>query len=133
MKKNILSVSIIVLASVSLTGCTKIMMYAYGVRNPKIENRQSIIDYAKENDMGTDNLYAFRDSAALAGFYSSKIGMPEINFYNKDGNLMKYRNEKICNAQDDELIRYLDPKNVEKIDTSHNTSQIGRASCRERV
>src|ERR1017187_9552205 len=106
MKKTILSVSLFVVASIFLSGCTKVMMYAYGIRNPKIETKQSITQYAADNGIETDNLYAFRDSASLAGFYSLKIGIPEINFYNKDGNLMKYRNEKICNAQDDELIRY---------------------------
>jgi len=134
MKQILKSLIVLTAAFVSLTGCSKVVknatgkydpkteltMYAFGIRNPKIENKQSITEYAINNGMETGNLYAFRDSAALAGFYARKIGIPEIDIYNKDGILMQCKNEKKCNAQDDGLIGSLDPKNNVSLDSSHN-------------
>jgi hypothetical protein len=46
--------------------------------------------------------------------------MPEIQFFDKNGYLMIYRDEKRCNDQNDSLISFLDPKNIVKIDSSNN-------------
>jgi hypothetical protein len=105
---------------VFLSACTKIFMYSYGIRNPKVENKKSIIRYLNTNGLDTTSVYAFKDTSALYSFMKSGIGEPEIRFYDRNGYLMLYRDNKKCNGQNDSLISFLDPKNIVKIDSSSN-------------
>lgn len=100
--------------------CTRLFLYSYGIRNPKIENEKSITKYLALNKLDTSNNFAFCDTAALNKFYGNNIGTPEIRFYDKSGFLMLYRNDKKCNAQNDSLIEFLSPENVVRIDSSEN-------------
>jgi hypothetical protein len=95
-------------------------MYSYGVRNPKVESAKSITKYLSSNKLDTLNNYAFKDTTAMWNFYNKNIGVPEIRFYDRNGYLMLYRDEKKCNGQNDSLISFLNPKNVVKIDSSEN-------------
>lgn len=111
--------SIIVLPMILLSGCTKIMLYHFGVRNPKVENKTQIEYYLKKNKLNVDNCYALKDTAILNKFNNGAVGIPEIRFYDKNGYLMLYRDNKKCNAQNDSLISFLDPKNIVKIDSAN--------------
>jgi hypothetical protein len=110
----------LLLLSFVVPGCTKIFMYSYGIRNPKIESPKSITEYLKKNGLKTESSYALKDTVTLNAFFKSNIGSPEIRFYDKNGYLMLYRDNKKCNAQNDSLIEFLDPKNVIRIDSSQN-------------
>ncbi len=111
--------SLIVLPMILLSGCTKIMLYHFGVRNPKVENKEQIEYYLKKNKLIAENCYALKDTSALNNFNNGTIGIPEIRFYDKNGYLMLYRDNKKCNTQNDSLISFLDPKNIVKIDSSN--------------
>lgn len=100
--------------------CTKLILYSYGMRNPKIENEKSITKYLALNKLDTNNNFALKDTATLNKFYQSNIGTPEIRFYDKNGYLMLYRDDKKCNGQNDSLITFLNPKNVVRIDSTEN-------------
>ena len=103
-----------------LSGCTKIMLYQFGVRNPKVENKKQIEHYLKSNQLIDTNCYALKDTSMLNKFNNGNIGIPEIRFYDKNGYLMLYRDNKKCNAQNDSLISFLNPSNLIKIDSSNN-------------
>jgi hypothetical protein len=90
------------------------------MRNPKIENENSISNYLESQHLNTLNNYALADTAALNRFYENNIGTPEIRFYDKNGYLMLYRDEKKCNGQNDSLISFLNPLNVIKVDSTQN-------------
>lgn len=117
MKKRIL---ILVFPTILLSGCAKIMLYHFGVRNPKVENKKQIERYLFSNNLNVENSYALKDTSVLNKFNSGNIGIPEIRFYDKNGFLMNYRDDKKCNGQNDSLITFLDEKNVVKIDSSDN-------------
>lgn len=102
------------------SNCTKTILYGYGVRNPKIETQQSITSYLISNKLFSENSYALKDTAALNKYFLSGIRSPEIQFYDKNGFLMLYRDDKKCNGQNDSLISFLDEMNVVKIDSSNN-------------
>jgi hypothetical protein len=102
------------------SGCTKILLYSFGVRNPKIENQKSLNQYLKRNKITTENSFCLKDTISFNKFYTEGIGIPEIRFYDSNGYLMLYRDEKKCNAQNDSLISFLNPSNVSKIDSSNN-------------
>jgi hypothetical protein len=116
--KKIKLLSILLILVVA--SCTKMFMYSYGIRNPKIENENTIIKYLKSNDLDISNNYALKDTSALYSFMKTGIGAPEIQFFDKNGYLMKYKDDKKCNGQNDSLISFLDPQNVVKIDSSLN-------------
>jgi len=106
--------------AILMSGCTKIFLYSYGVRNPKIENKKSVTAYLQNKKLKTENTFALSDIATLSKFNQSNIGMPEIRFYDTNGYLMLYRDNKKCNAQNDSLISFLDPTNVIQIDSTNN-------------
>lgn len=95
----------------------------FGIRNPKIESQQSILDYLTSQQLSTANSYALKDTATLTKFCNSNIGTPEIRFYDKNGYLMLYRDNKKCNGQNDSLISFLDLKNVVNVDSSANIKE----------
>jgi hypothetical protein len=95
-------------------------MYSYGIRNPKIENEKSILNYLKDNNLDLDNNFVLKDTAALYSFMKSGVGAPEILFYDKNGFLMRYKDDKKCNGQNDSLISFLDPKHIIGVDSSSN-------------
>jgi len=120
MKKHILPLSLSILM---LSSCTKILLYSYGVRNPKIEKKETIETYLEKEKLNNQNLFSLKDTVALQKFNESNIGMPEIRFYDKNGYLMLYRDNKKCNGQNDSLITFLDPTNIIKIDSTQNIFQ----------
>jgi hypothetical protein len=103
-----------------ICSCTKLIMYHYGIRNPKIESSKSILSYLAVNNLDTSNVYALKDTSQLNLFFKTNIGVPEIRFYDHNGYLMLYRDEKKCNGQNDSLISFLKPENVIKVDSSNN-------------
>ncbi|MFL5765137.1 MAG: hypothetical protein ACJ77K_14435 [Bacteroidia bacterium] len=102
------------------SSCTKLFLYSQGIRNPRIETETSILNYLKANGLNTNNCFALRDTFALNSFFESKIGTPEIRFYDKNGYLMQYRDEKRCNGQNDSLIEFLNPVNIIRVDSTQN-------------
>jgi hypothetical protein len=70
--------------------------------------------------LDTSNVYALKDTSQLNLFFKTNIGVPEIRFYDHNGYLMLYRDEKKCNGQNDSLISFLKPENVIKVDSSNN-------------
>ncbi|CAN5378022.1 hypothetical protein BH10BAC1_BH10BAC1_05700 [soil metagenome] len=121
MKTNFLKLAFCILLLTS--GCTKILLYTYGVRNPKIETKERITKYLDSNKLSSTECYCLKDTASLNQFYLSRIGTPEIRFYDSNGYLMIYRDNKKCNGQNDSLIGFLDPKNIIKIDSSNNIKE----------
>jgi hypothetical protein len=119
MKKTVLILSYFILMLLQ-TSCNKILLYSYGIRNPKIENQKSIFKYLKNNKLSTDNNFCLKDTTTFNKFILQGISAPEIRFYDHNGYLMIYRDDKRCNGQNDSLITFLDPKNVVKIDSSEN-------------
>lgn len=117
MRGKIVLLVVLILASY---GCNKVLMYGYGIRNPKVENKKSLLEYLRSNHLDTSNNYALKDTAALMEYLRSGIGAPEILFYDRNGFLMKYRDDKKCNGQNDSLISFLDPKHVIGVDSTRN-------------
>jgi hypothetical protein len=117
MKKTLLG---ILFTCLFASGCTKLIMYSYGIRNPKIESPKSILTYLYSNNLDTSDVYSLRDTTQLNFFFKSDIGVPEIRFYDHNGYLMLYRDEQKCNGQNDSLINFLNPHNIVKVDSTNN-------------
>jgi hypothetical protein len=85
-----------------------------------VETAASLHSYLRKHDLHSSDNVVFKDVYALQEFFKSGIGMPEVRFYDRNGYLMLYRDEKKCNGQNDSLISFLNPENVVKVDSSQN-------------
>jgi len=84
-----------------LSGCTSVLKILYGVKKPKVESEKSILKYAAKKGLLLDNMYAFSEEDwiwAIKNISFAKA-IPDIMVFNKDGNLLKYREESQCNAK----------------------------------
>ena len=128
MKKNTSTLLLFFALAIGLVACNKSMMtadrealmYKYGIRDPEIESKESILVYARSIQIDTDNIYAYSDSTTHSEVFKSKLGQPELDFYNKDGYLMNYRKQNKCNAQNVGLIQSLRSNKNITVDSSKN-------------
>jgi hypothetical protein len=97
---SFLSISLILLSF--LTGCkTVILKSLYGIKKPKFESERNIIKYASKKGLLQDNIYTFDKDDwnwAVKNISFAK-SIPDIMVFDKNGNLLKYREESQCNAK----------------------------------
>jgi hypothetical protein len=94
------------------------------IRNPRAENEQSLRTYLDKNQLRSDNLLIIKDTAAFYKIHREGYGMPEISFYDRNGYLMKFRDEQKCNAQNDSLISFLNPEKAIGVDSARRLSDF---------
>jgi len=79
----------------TLTSCMPLLKMYYGVKNPKIENKESIIKYCKKKGMSMDNLATIN----LDDYVSKLNGVPDVDIFNKKDDYIEYRQtDSSCNA-----------------------------------
>jgi hypothetical protein len=79
-----------------LTGCTTILKLFYGLKDPEIENRESILEYCKKKGVNMENLATINSDDYYAKLAN---GIPEADIFNKRGEYIEYRQtDSSCNA-----------------------------------
>jgi len=91
-------------------GCKPVLKTAYGIKKPKLETTQSVKRYLVKNKVDTTHVYAFKDLNAFAAANAKNlINVPDVIFFNKSGNLVRYKKEtEDCNAKVDDFIGELE-------------------------
>lgn len=87
---------------VFLPSCkTFILKSLYGIKKPKFESERSIIKYASKKGLLQDNIFTLNqdDWTWAVQNISFAKSIPDIMVFDKNGNLLKYREESQCNAQ----------------------------------
>jgi len=93
--------------------CTRLLFYHEGIKQPAIENHQSLSKFLYSNGIDTSEILCFKDTQALNTFYRSGIGMPEAQFFNRDKKFVDYRNSiKDCNGMVSVFIGKIDSINL---------------------
>jgi len=95
------------------------MKVAYGIKEPKIENRESILKKSKKFGFKLDNIATVspNDYVKLINSY----GIPDAIIFDKKGNCIEYKeNEQSCNAGLFDYVPKLGKDIVHKI--SENTN-----------
>ena len=93
--------------------CTRLLFYHEGIKQPAIENHQSLSKFLYSNGIDTSEILCFKDTQALNTFYRSGIGMPEAQFFNRDKRFVDYRNSiKDCNGMVSVFIGKIDSINL---------------------
>jgi hypothetical protein len=116
MKKNTL---FLILPILLLQSCSTIMMKMYGMKNPEVENEQSIKKRALKYGLDTTNIvtvYSPDIAAKLSG-----RGIPNASIYDRNGKYIEYRQtDTSCNAGLFQFIPELDPANSYHMPDSAN-------------
>lgn len=100
--KTKLLLTIITISLLTFTGCKMtVLKVFYGLKNPKTENEKSILKCAKKKELSQDNIYCFNQEDWIWAInnLSYAKSIPDIMVFDKNGNLLKYREESQCNAQ----------------------------------
>jgi hypothetical protein len=93
MKKTILLLSVVL-----LTSCKRVLMTAYGIRQPKIESNESITRFLKKANIETAEIYHV-DSANSYSFWNNieNINQPiDLKIFNGKGELLKKLEQNQC-------------------------------------
>jgi hypothetical protein len=82
-----------------ITSCKYLLLKYEGIKQPSIENQESLSKFLWSKGIDTTEILCFKDTVALNNFYLSKIGMPEAVFFNREKRMVDYRNSfKDCNG-----------------------------------
>ena len=81
-------------------GCTRLIIMKEGIKQPDLEDYNSLSNFLLKIKVDTSELLCFKDTIALNKFFKMKIGMPESQFFNSEKKLVDYRESpKDCNGQ----------------------------------
>ena len=111
---------------VTLASCTPILKMAYGIKNPEVENKDSIIRYLDKKNMNSSNIYAY-DFESFKIHLKDKNSIPDVYIYNSNGEYIPYGDDYACNASAFDFVSKLDktiPYQTKDI-RNLNTSIIG--------
>lgn len=107
MKKNTL---FLILPILLLQSCSTIMMKMYGMKNPEVENEQTIKKRALKYGLDTTNIVTVYNPDIAAKL--SGRGIPNASIYDRNGKYIEYRQtDTSCNAGLFQFIPELDPAN----------------------
>ena len=111
--KNLLKSSIILLmllVILTLTSCKNILLKIYGIKDPKTENEISILKYAEEKKLHTDNIVTVTSKDFLSVIKGK--GIPDADIFDANGEYIEYRKTASdCNAA---LFQFIPDLNKEK-------------------
>lgn len=92
-----------------LTGCQTIAKKSYGIKNPKLENKESVEQFLKKHQIENVPILYFKDLQSFS--IASKNGylkIPDAFFFNKKGEFVTYQKTPTdCNANVDGFINEL--------------------------
>jgi len=99
-----------------LTSCQPIIKLFYGIKNPKVENEQTLTKYMSKKDINKDNVYTVDFDNYQTSLESINSKIPEVFIFNKKGQFIPYGEEYACNASAFSFI-----ENLNK-DSSYNST-----------
>lgn len=93
MKRNL----ILIILTLTFMSCQPIMKKMYGIKNPDIENRKTIIKTANKYKLDTTNIVSVNSKDFL--YVLKETSIPNASVYDKNGKYIEYRQtDTSCNA-----------------------------------
>ncbi|MGZ4054484.1 MAG: hypothetical protein ACXVPU_06770 [Bacteroidia bacterium] len=109
--KYIISILLIYL----LPSCSIFYKVAFGIKNPKMENYNSITEYAKTLTINPNALVFSKDSLSNTELNIMFNGSPEVLIFNKSKKFLPYKNDSVaCNGPVGLFL-----KNICNIESNH--------------
>ncbi len=123
MKRSFLFVIVFVIIAAA---CTPLVKTIYGIRKPSIENQQSIQKFAKKKKLNVEKIVCFSKEDWFWAIQTKKIAnnIPDMIVFDKEGRLLKIRDENQCNAMNESLIADLAPGKQFEINDSLHLDEI---------
>lgn len=103
------------------SGCKQLILWKYGVRNPKKETAESIRAYATKYGQDPGKVWLFRDSTAFSWFSSDSIYRKTCFgaiVFNDIGLLLNYRDSSSCQWSAAAYVNQLKRDTTYRIDES---------------
>jgi len=114
-----MKIFIISLAACVCFSCTKLALIYEGVKKPALETPDRLTKFLIRQQIDTSEMLCFQDTLALYRFYGQHIGIPEARFFNRQKQLVDYRDKPSdCNGhvavfmEKMDSINYLSPDPV---------------------
>lgn len=121
MRKIILSI----VALLTLVSCQRILLYTAGVRNPKEENRESIMKYIVENGLDTNDVYRAKDTTAFVELNKISSSQSGYVFFNSEKVYLKYKDSSsACSAPVILFVENLCTKHPDNTSSKYTLSGI---------
>ncbi len=97
----------------STLGCKQLILLKEGVKQPVLEDHNSLKKFLAKNQIDTTEILCFQDTVALHQFYKTKIGLPDSRFFNRQRALVDYRESpKDCNGKVSVFLEKIDSMNL---------------------
>lgn len=102
----------IVLIPLILFGCSVVVKTMYGIKDPKIETKESLFKFLSKKKLDTNNVYcvSFEDFKPTLSLTNNKI--PDVLIFNKQGKYIPYGDEWACNAS---AFNFIEELNLDTI------------------
>jgi hypothetical protein len=100
-----------------LVSCTRILLWKEGVKQPALETHDRLRTFLVKQQLDTSEILCFRDTNALNRFYGMQIGFPDARFFNRQKQLVDYREKpEDCNAKVGLFLQKMDSINLKPAD-----------------
>ena len=102
---------IIILIAFNFFSCMSVKKLISGVKNPKIESKESIINYLKKNKIETKHVAALKDVKEFSEMFQQDLSFPNFLIFNKEGKLINPDQKKKCVSDVNQFMQTLDALN----------------------
>jgi hypothetical protein len=109
------------------SGCKQILMWKYGITNPKIETPETILKFANKYNQDPNKVFIFKDTTS---YFSSmndtlfKKNILSILFFNQDGVFIDYRKNGQCQWSGGAFLQHYSKDSTYSIDNTFQLNSI---------
>ncbi|WP_191858636.1 hypothetical protein [Hanstruepera ponticola] len=100
------------------------MKTAYGIKDPAVENEDSIKKYLDKIELSTDNVYAYNYNSFLKKMLAKTNSIPDVYIFNNKGEYIPYGDEYACNASAFDFIEQLNKKETYKTSDTYKLEDM---------
>ncbi|MBK8966924.1 MAG: hypothetical protein IPM36_09640 [Lewinellaceae bacterium] len=103
----------LILGFIALASCTRLALWMYQVKQPALENHQSLTTFLLANEIDTTELLCLKDTTTLNKLLSIGLSIPDSRFFNRNKLMVDYRTSpKDCNGKVSVFIEKADSINL---------------------
>lgn len=97
------------------TSCKYLLIKSEGIRQPKIENYESLSKFLLSKGIDTSEILCFKDTLALNIYYRNDFKIPDALFFNREKKFVDYRTSVTdCNGMVSVFIGNIDSINLKE-------------------
>jgi hypothetical protein len=118
---------VIFCTGILISGCKQILMWKYGITNPKIETHESILKFAKEYNQDPKQIFIFKDTSS---YFSSmkdtifKKNILSVLFFNEHEFFIDYRKNGQCQWSGGAFLHQFSKDSTYSIDSAFQLSSF---------